>query len=80
MEVRDEGRKVQLRVFWIYGSTDYDVRQEVRRLVKERAKNIDSPWMCVRDFNDILYNYENEGGRIKDARKIKGFKSMVEES
>ena len=50
------------------------------RLVKERAKNIDSLWMCVGDFNDILFNYENEGGGIKEARKIMGFRSMVEES
>ena len=80
MEVRDEGQKIQLKVFWIYGPTDYDERQEVWRLVKKRAMNIASPWMCVGDFNDILYNYEKEGGRIKDARKIRGFRSMVEES
>ena len=45
----------------------------------ERGRNIDCPWMCVGDCNDILYNYENKGGNIRATRKIKRFNDMIEE-
>ena len=42
-------------------------------------RDIKGPWICLGDFNDILYNYEKERGNIRAARKIKGFRMMIEE-
>ena len=36
------------------------------------------PWMCVGDFNDILYNHGKEEGMIRSERKIRGFRDMIE--
>ncbi|XVE66304.1 hypothetical protein DITRI_Ditri08aG0070200 [Diplodiscus trichospermus] len=46
----------------------------------EKSKSIETSWLRLGDFNDILYNFEKKGRRLKDARKIKRFKEMVEES
>ena len=35
--------------------------------------------MCIGGFNDILYNFEKEGGKIRAERKIRGFRQMIEE-
>ena len=44
----------------------------------ENGRTIEIPWLCMGDFNDILYEYENEGGKMRAAKKIKGFRQMVE--
>ena len=78
MKVKEEGQRMQYRIFWVYGPTDFDERQEVWKLICDKGKFIDVPWLCVGDFNDILYNYENEWGKLRPVRKIKGFKQMIE--
>ena len=49
-------------------------------MIKEKAISIKGPWMCVGDFNEILYNHEKDEGRIRFERKIKGFRDMIEGS
>ena len=58
----------------MYGPIDYEERQGVWKLICERRENMVETWMCIGDFNDILYNFENEGGKIRDERKTKGFR------
>ena len=76
MEVLDVGTGQHFRIFWIYGHTDYGERQEVWNLICEWAKNIDITWMCVGDFNEILYNNEKEG--VRATMKIMGFRQMIQ--
>ena len=78
MQVEDMGYGIQYRVFWVYGPTDYEERKDVWELISERGRDIGIPWLCLGDFNDILYNYEKKGGNIRAARKIKGFRMMIE--
>ena len=78
MEIEEEGSGKQCRAFWVYGPTDFEERQEVWKLMWEKRRNIEIPWLCVGDFNDILYEYEKEGGKRRAAKKIKGFRQMVE--
>ena len=78
MEVTEHGSDQMVRVFWVYRFTDYGERQEVWKLIWDRSINIRMPWMCVGDFNDILYNHEKEEGMIRSERKIRGFRDMIE--
>ena len=78
MQVEDMGYGIQYRVFWVYKPTDYEEKKDVWELISERGRDIGIPWLCLGDFNDILYNYEKEGGNIRAVRKIKRFKMMIE--
>lgn len=49
-------------------------------ILKSRAREVEGPLMCIGDFNDILYHYEKEGGRVRDDRKLMGFRNLVEQS
>lgn len=40
-------------------------------MLVDRSRYIDIPWMCVGDFNDILYHYEKEGGDLKLLERCK---------
>ena len=79
MEVNEEGVDQQFRVFWVYGLTDFDEKQGVWKMISERARSIKVSWLCIGDFNDILFNYEKDGGNLRAARKIRSFKEMIEE-
>ena len=69
---------IQYKVFWVYRPMDYEEKKDVWELISERERYTGIPWLCLGDFNDILYNYEKEGGNIRAARKIKGFRMMIE--
>ena len=43
------------------------------KVYKRKARFIVRPWTFVGDFNDILLYSENQGGRMKEIRKIKCF-------
>ncbi|KAK9925831.1 hypothetical protein M0R45_023096 [Rubus argutus] len=41
------------------------------------SKNIDLPWLCFGDFNEILDHEEKRGGRKKANLKILAFKNVI---
>lgn len=38
----------------------------------------DLPWLCVRDFNEILHDHEQFGGNDREEWKKEGFREMVQ--
>ncbi|OMO93807.1 hypothetical protein COLO4_16660 [Corchorus olitorius] len=46
-------------------------------LVQRRMEDQNIPWLCVGDFNDILYLHEKECGNTKEFWKIRNFKDMI---
>ena len=79
MEVLDGDVDQQFRVFQVYGPIDFDERQGVWKMISERARSIKVSWLCIGDFNDILFNYQNDGGNLRAARKIRSLREMIEQ-
>ncbi|OMO87766.1 reverse transcriptase [Corchorus capsularis] len=69
---------VVCRIFWVYGPPEADDRAHFWHLVKRRMEYQNIPWLCVGDFNDILYLHEKEGGNTKEYWKIRKFREMVD--
>ena len=64
-------------VTFIYGPPDEHERnlcwQEVRRI----ARSINDSWLCVGDYNDILFQDEKLGGNPRAMRKLLNFQCFV---
>ncbi|KAF7822883.1 reverse transcriptase [Senna tora] len=43
------------------------------------GKSIQGSWLCVGDFNDVLYHFEKEGGKPKATRKVLNFQSLLDD-
>ncbi|KAK6137281.1 hypothetical protein DH2020_028973 [Rehmannia glutinosa] len=43
----------------------------------ELFSNTRRPWLCLGDFNEILYHHEKIGGRAKDDYKIMAFREVM---
>ncbi|KAK4259188.1 hypothetical protein QN277_005544 [Acacia crassicarpa] len=75
--VMSEALSTPSYITFIYGPTDEAERllcwEEVRRI----SNNIRTSWLCLGDFNDILFQHEKCGGRPRAWRKILNFKCFV---
>lgn len=66
------------RFTFVYGNPDFDLRQAQWQRLALSVGNSDMPWLCLGNFNDILFNHEKEGMKLKANRNIKGFKCFVD--
>lgn len=37
------------------------------------------PWLAIGDFNEILYHYEKEGGRVRTQRQLQQFHDAIDD-
>ncbi|OMO59554.1 reverse transcriptase [Corchorus capsularis] len=77
VEVAGGDLERSIRIFWIYGPPTFEERQDVWRMIIDRSRSFDAPWICIGDFNDFLYIHEKEGGNVRAARKMAGFWNFV---
>ncbi|KAK6142941.1 hypothetical protein DH2020_023289 [Rehmannia glutinosa] len=71
---------MEWRLTWIYGWPEEDLKYKTRSLLKELAPQSPLSWLCVGDFNEILFNFEKIGGRVRDENKIQNFHSAIQEA
>lgn len=50
------------RLTGIYGESKMEKKVETWRLLRTLHMQEKLPWICLGDFNEILYNYEKQGG------------------
>jgi hypothetical protein len=50
------------RLTGIYGEPRQDMREETWKLLRTLHHQANLPWLCVGDFNEIMFNYEKQGG------------------
>ncbi|XVE61300.1 hypothetical protein DITRI_Ditri06bG0028900 [Diplodiscus trichospermus] len=79
MVIKEKGSGGIERILWVYGPNEFKERQEIWKLIKEKAKGINTPWICAGDFNDFLYHFEKGGGKIRAEWKMGVFKQLVED-
>jgi hypothetical protein len=62
----------------IYGEPKTEERDKTWQLMRTLKHQNDKPWLCVGDFNEILYAWEKEGGAPKPQRQMDKFKEALE--
>ncbi|XVF47864.1 hypothetical protein PTKIN_Ptkin03bG0144600 [Pterospermum kingtungense] len=63
----------------IYGITDFEEIRCQREGFKKSKEIFPVPWMCIRNFNQVLTNEENDGGRMRGKRIIDNFQKFLNE-
>ena len=74
-----KGKEDEWRFTGFYGEPD--IRNHHKSWVKlRRLKNkFTFPWLCARDFNEILKANEKLGGRFKPIRHMEAFREVLDE-
>jgi hypothetical protein len=52
----------QRRFTGIYGEPARDKKWKTWKLLRILSQQSNLPWLCLGDFNEILYNHEKKGG------------------
>ena len=47
-------------------------------LLKRLSRDRYDPWMCIGDFNKILYQYEKKGKQMRSTRQLQKFRKAIE--
>jgi exonuclease III len=63
----------------IYGEPKVEEREKTWKLLRTLKHHNDKPWLCVGDFNEILYAWEKEGGAPKPQAQMDKFKQALED-
>ncbi|XP_021304035.1 uncharacterized protein LOC110430565 [Sorghum bicolor] len=74
-----ENDGIEWRFTGIYGESkneDKDNTWEILRCLKEQ---FEMPWLCSGDFNEILFNFEKEGGQPRAESNMQKFRLALED-
>jgi hypothetical protein len=57
----------------IYGEPTTEKRENTWKLLRILNQQLNLPWLCTGDFNEILYSHEKKGARIGHHNKWRNF-------
>ena len=63
----------------IYGFTDSRRKQETWSLLRQLHRRLSLPWLCVRDFNEIIWSHEKLGRGLRQENMMKAFREVLDE-
>jgi hypothetical protein len=65
---------VQWKFMGFYGHLEVAKRQEAWDLLKELGQLSPTPWLCIGDFNEVLYMSKKWGGCGQPTSQMRNFK------
>ena len=80
MIVEEELGKENWRFTGFYGELDRRKRHESWELLKRLANQNDKGWLCVRDFNEILWDHEKSRDRMRREMQMVNLRNVLEET
>lgn len=75
--VEDDG--FTWRFTGIYGEPRLEHKHRTWRLLRDLHRLRDLPWLCTRDFNEILHHHEKKGGVLRSQVYLDNFKQALED-
>ncbi|XP_075659082.1 uncharacterized protein LOC142628947 [Castanea sativa] len=73
----DELSEFKWRITGFYGQSETHKRKESWDQLKALNRKFHLPWLCLRDFNEILSADEKIGGVRRTQKQMEGFRSAV---
>jgi hypothetical protein len=61
------------RCTWIYGEPARDKKWKTWKLLRILSQQSNLSWLCLDDFNEILYNHEKKGGPARAQYQMENF-------
>ncbi|KAF5458321.1 hypothetical protein F2P56_022356 [Juglans regia] len=69
---------VSWRLSTIYRHPEINLRRDTWALLHLLKDQLDGPWLCCGDFEEILENSEKLGGRERPASQMRGFRDALD--
>ena len=66
------------RLICVYGEEQLSERHKTWSLLKFIKSSSPLPWVCIGDFNEVLYQSEHIGVQERSRAQIEGFREMVD--
>jgi len=73
----DEPSEFKWRITSFYGQSETHRRKESWDQLKALNRKFHLPWLCLRDFNEVLSADEKTGGVRRTQKQMEGFRSTV---
>ncbi|GMI81993.1 hypothetical protein HRI_001868600 [Hibiscus trionum] len=77
--INDDSDGLQWRCTGFYGALEECRRTESWDLMRSLNDTPNLPWVVIGDFNEIFLATEKQGGRVRNARQMDNFRTVVEE-
>ncbi|KAA3460897.1 reverse transcriptase [Gossypium australe] len=77
--VKEDCVQKEWRFTGFYGSPYLKDRNFVWNLLRRLGQEGHYPWLVARDFNEILYSFEKNGGVLRDQERMEAFRETLEE-
>lgn len=72
-----EGDGFKWRLTGIYGEPKTELRENTWKLLRTLHGHVNLPWLCVGDFNEILYTHEKQDGNFRPQRYMDNFRNVL---
>ncbi|KAL8465806.1 hypothetical protein ACS0TY_035059 [Phlomoides rotata] len=76
--IHDGGDVGDWRFTGVYGWPDDQQKWKTWRMIDYLANGNSLPWLCLGDFNEILFDYEKRGGLRRRESKMAEFRGCLE--
>jgi hypothetical protein len=63
----------------VYGESKSGEKEKTWRLLRTLHGQADLPWLCMGDFNEVLFTHEKEGGPARAPRCMDAFRRALED-
>lgn len=77
MDIKEEDG-VQWRLTGVYGEAQTDRKHKTWQDLRDMNSRPAKPWLCVGDFNEILFSHEKEGGKDRSQSCMDRFREALE--
>jgi len=61
-----------------YGEPDTNERMEAWNMLRMLNSKPHLPWVCIGDFNEILFSEEKSGGRVRPHSQMQAFRDVLD--
>ncbi|KAA3462160.1 reverse transcriptase [Gossypium australe] len=79
VEVEEENEAEVWRFTGFYGEPVEHNRRELWELLRALKRGSNMPWLVVEDFNEIMFSFEKQSGRIREERQMEAFWKVLED-
>ncbi|XVF69945.1 hypothetical protein PTKIN_Ptkin11bG0121700 [Pterospermum kingtungense] len=70
----------QWRLTGIYDEPNMNLRSHTWSLLRTVARDNSLPWLCLGDFNELIWSSEKEGGRMRPEWQMKAFREALKDA
>jgi hypothetical protein len=64
----------------VYGESKSGMKENTWKLIRTLSGQSDLPWLCMGDFNEILFSHEKEGGPARAPGCMDAFRQALEDA